>query len=166
MVWTFFDLAQPLIFFRAGTAKRSICFLFIRSPEAVGSALVVALAVVTLVAALLGWRGHWDPKSQRFALQMLLTAVAVVLASPHSHLHVVALLLPPLALVLARNDPGRPLASVWQIMLAAGFLLTWLGWIASDLRWLTGVYFILALMMLLMMLLGRLGFGAEKRLPT
>ncbi|MCL4532440.1 MAG: DUF2029 domain-containing protein [Actinobacteria bacterium] len=118
-------------------------------PEAAGSGLVLGLGAATVLGALLAWRGAWDPKSRRFALQMLLTATAVTLASPHSHLHGMALLLPPLALVLARGDAGRPLSMAWQAMLAAGFVLTWVGWLASDLRWLIGLYCLLAMVMLM-----------------
>ncbi len=118
-------------------------------PETVGSGLVLGLGALTVIGALLAWRGTWDPKSRRFALQMLLTATAVTLASPHSHLHGIALLLPPLALMLARGDGGRSLSGSWHAMLVAGFVLTWVGWLASDLRWLLGLYCILAMVMLL-----------------
>lgn len=160
-IGAFYPPAESFIFPEIMVNWRAIVVnLWPNIPEAAGSALVLGLGAVTALGALLAWRGGWDPRSREFALRMLVTTLAIVLASPHSHLHGVALLLPPLALALARDDTGRPLAVGWQAMLAAGFLLTWVGWLASDLRWLIGLYCLLAMMILLR----RLGPSAEKRL--
>ncbi len=67
-------------------------------PEATGSALLLLLEAATALGSLLAWRGRWDPSSPRFALQMLVTAMATILVAPHSHFHGTILLLAPLAL--------------------------------------------------------------------
>jgi hypothetical protein len=112
--------------------------------ESAGSLLVTGLGGATLLASLLVWRGGWEPGSRRFALQMLVATTAALVASPHSHLHGIALLLPPLALALARSgDDGVP-RELWHVVLPVGSLLSWAGWLYDPLRWLLAPYLLIA----------------------
>jgi hypothetical protein len=52
-----------------------------------------ALMTLSLIAV---WRGPWQPRSERFARQMLGTMIVVVFTSFHSHIHAATLLVVPL----------------------------------------------------------------------
>ncbi|HEX2922863.1 MAG TPA: glycosyltransferase family 87 protein [Chloroflexota bacterium] len=69
-------------------------------PDLTGSALVSILGFSTLLISLGAFIGPWAPRSPRFGTQMLALTLATLLASPHSHFHGLALLLPPAALLL------------------------------------------------------------------
>jgi hypothetical protein len=60
-----------------------------------------ALLTLTLIAV---WRGPWQPRSERFARQMLGTMIVAVFTSFHSHIHAATLLVVPLLAALR----GRP----------------------------------------------------------
>ena len=85
-----------------------------------------------------------EPKSTRFALQMLVTVAAAVVAAPHSHLHGITLLFAPLALAIARRSWECLPVPVWYLFCAAGFLLTWVGWLLVPLRWLLAPYLLVS----------------------
>ncbi len=115
----------------------------------VGSALTLALWGATLLVSLMAWRGEYDPRGRAFPLQMLITVLAAVLGSPHSHLHGVSLLFPPLALGLARGSWKALPRSLWGGLWVSGFVLSWLAWEYVPLRWLLAPYFLVAMAVLL-----------------
>jgi len=63
--------------------------------DSLGFLLTQVLAVVTIVIALLLWRGPWAPTRWRFVGQILGTTAATLLSAYHGHIHGVALLLVP-----------------------------------------------------------------------
>lgn len=132
---TSFIFPELMINWRAVIAN-----LWSTAPETAGSALVLLLAAATLGASLFAWKGHWDPASPRFPLQMLALAAATVVAAPHSHLHGVTMLLPPLGFALARSGELLRRVGLWTPLLVLGFLLSWLGWLWVPSRWLMGPY--------------------------
>lgn len=100
-----------------------------------GNLLMLGLGALTILASLVVWRGRWDPKSARFGWQMLVAMAAIVVGTPHSHLHGVALLFAPLALVLARTDRTTVLWGALQGLLAVALFLSWAGWVQASARW-------------------------------
>ncbi len=108
-------------------------------PELAGWGLVVALGAVTSLLSLLVWRGPWQPSSPRFAYQMLVTAIAVVLSAPHSHFHGLTLVLAPLAMTKTDGVLSR---RSWYLVLAVGYLLGLVVWPVESLRWLMALYLV------------------------
>lgn len=119
-------------------------------PEALGFALMLALAAATVLASLLAWRGRWDPTSPRFPRQMLVLMLATVLASPHSHYYGMVLLLGPLSVAIARPWQGTRLEGAWVPMLAVGYLLALALWPYRTLYWLMAPYLLSALTLLVL----------------
>ncbi|MCL4532088.1 MAG: DUF2029 domain-containing protein [Actinobacteria bacterium] len=119
-------------------------------PDGVGTALVVLLALATILVVMLAWRGEWDPGSPVFARQMLALTLATILASPHSHFHEAVLVLAPLAALLARSPAGVTPVAGWRTLLVGGLLLSVVLVPFVAQRWLFGPYLLLALAMLLL----------------
>lgn len=133
-------------------------------PEALGAILVPALGAGTAAFSLLAWRGAWDPASPRFPRQMLVTAMATIIASPHSHFHGAVLLLGPLALSLARPSHGMPLESIWRWALALGYLLALVVFPLRELSWLLVPYLLASMVLLtLQCQAASRGLGADKK---
>lgn len=130
--------------------RNLITHLWPEISSSAGSVAVLALGAATVLAVLLAWRGPWEPGSPRFRLQMLVVVVATVLASPHSHFHGAALLLAPLALVLAKPSKALPLDSAWPPMLALGYSLGLVVWPVRSLSWVMAAYFLLAMVLLIL----------------
>ena len=76
--------------------------LFPGLPPARGSVLTTVLSVTTLAALPLVWRGPWNPRAHRFALQISATLGITLLVAYHSHVHGAALLLVPSAAALSQ----------------------------------------------------------------
>lgn len=123
--------------------------LFPGLPESTGSSLVLLLGGLTVLLSLLVWRGKWEPSSPRFAGQTLALTLATLIAAPHSHFHGLAMLLAPLALVLARTGWRPALSPGWRRMLAAGYLLGLGVWPISDLAWLMAPFSMVAILLLI-----------------
>lgn len=129
-----------------------------------GSVLVLVLGAATVLAALSVWRGNWDATSPRFARQMLVTVLAVTLASPHSHIHGAAFLLPPLALSLPAVDDDVPAGKMWAALVALGYLLSLAIWPGGAPRWILVPYLLIAMTMMVHQLLTNSPSTAAKRL--
>ncbi len=69
--------------------------------EATGQLLVWTLSLLTMLAALLLWRGRWNPTSDTFGPKFAALSIAALVGSYHSHVHGAALLIVPLALAWA-----------------------------------------------------------------
>ncbi|MHB1158740.1 MAG: glycosyltransferase family 87 protein [Chloroflexota bacterium] len=119
-------------------------------PASTGSFLVLVLGVATVLAALLAWRGPWEPTSPRFLRQMLVVVLATLVASPHSHFHGAALLLAPAALAQAKPAKALPLDAAWPPMLALGCSLGLLIWPVRSLSWAMAASFLLAMALLIL----------------
>ena len=131
-----------------------------------GSVLVLVLGAATVLAALFVWRGRWDASSPRFARQMIVTVLAVTLASPHSHIHGAAFLLPPLALSLPAVDDAVPAGKVWTALLALGYALSLAIWPGGAARWILVPYFLVAMAMLIHQLQTDSPSTAEEKLQA
>jgi hypothetical protein len=99
--------------------------------DSTGSLLLFGLGLLTVMASLWAWRGPWVPQSPRFSFQMIALMIATLLASPHSHFHGLALLLPPAAMMM-RDLPGRPSLKGLETCGLAGIYL-----LATALWWLS-----------------------------
>ncbi len=84
-----------------------------------GKLITAILSFATVGLLPLVWRGSWEPRSERFAVQMLATVIVMMLASYHNHIHSAALLLIPGLAVAAQRKRPRYLASVFLIGLYA-----------------------------------------------
>lgn len=118
-------------------------------PAHIGSTLVAILGGATALASLLAWRGEWEPGSPRFARQMTATALATLAASPHSHFHGTALLLPFLALAMARSVAPDPYKWVWRATMAIGYVATFLV-LQDTSAWLLAPFFLVAMALLIL----------------
>jgi hypothetical protein len=123
--------------------------------EEMGTTLVRALGVITVLVSLLVWRGRWEPASARFGWQMLVAMLAVVVATPHSHLHGVILLFAPLALVIGRTDRKRYPAMMGTLtaLLLVGLVLSWGGWVQANARWVMAPLFLTSMALIMFHLL-------------
>jgi hypothetical protein len=65
--------------------------------EQMGLAVVSALSLLTMLAALLLFRGKWEPNSPSFAPRFCALTLGALIGSYHSHPHGAALLIVPLA---------------------------------------------------------------------
>ncbi len=83
-----------------------------------GQVLTSILSILTVGLLLLIWRGRWDPRGDRFGVQMLATIIVMMMASYHNHAHSAALLLVPGIAVAAQGSGPRSLRTI----LAAGLL--------------------------------------------
>lgn len=118
-------------------------------PESTGSFLMLLLGGITVLIALLVWRGRWEPSSPRFAGQTLALTLATLIAVPHSHFHGLAMLAAPLALVLARVGWGPALSHNWRMMVVGGYFLVLVVWAITDLAWLVAPSSTLVILLLI-----------------
>ncbi|MCL4531844.1 MAG: hypothetical protein M1582_01395, partial [Actinobacteria bacterium] len=116
--------------------------LFPGIPETAGGVLVLGLGAATVLLSLSVWRGSWSPSSPRFGQQMLVAALATVIASPHSHFHGTVLLLPPLAMVLAEHRGWLTVSMTGKAVVGVGYLLALIVFPLRDLSWLFVPYFL------------------------
>ncbi len=77
-----------------------------------GTLITAVLSIATVGLLPLVWRGSWDPRSERFAVQMLATVIIMMLASYHNHIHSAALLLIPGLAVAAQRKRPRSLMAI------------------------------------------------------
>ena len=78
-----------------------------------GMLLTLALAAATLFLLAWVWRGQWNPQSADFPVKILLTLLATLIASFHSHSYGAVLLAMPLVVVLSSGQFGK--AAWWVI---------------------------------------------------
>jgi len=108
-------------------------------PGELGSTVVLVAGVITVLISLAVWKGEWEPSSPRFARQMSAAALAVLVATPHSHLVGATLALAPLSLAFIPNWHA-PAARVLIPMLIIGYLLGFAIWPLGSPRWLMAPY--------------------------
>ncbi|HEX3722591.1 MAG TPA: glycosyltransferase family 87 protein [Nitrolancea sp.] len=72
-----------------------------------GLVLTALLSLISLVMLAVIWRGEWNPRSPRFANQMLATMIVSLLVAYHSQVHGAVLLMVPGALIAA-GSPSSP----------------------------------------------------------
>ena len=77
-----------------------------------GKLITAVLSIATVGLLPLVWWGSWDPRSERFAVQMLATVIIMMLASYHNHIHSAALLLIPGLAVAAQRKRPRSLMAI------------------------------------------------------
>jgi hypothetical protein len=111
---------------------------------------IVVMSVVTLLAVGHAWRGAFDPRADRFALQWCVLTVGTVLVDPHLYLQDTTLLaLPAISLLATTADRNR---STVALALFGGWALLGLGIYPNerlDLN-LFGVYMTAACLLLMM----------------
>ncbi len=83
--------------------------LFPNLPDGTGTALTWLMALLSFAALPFLWRGEWNPRSVRFAEQMLVSMIIVLMASFHSHIHGAVLLLVPGCVIMANGCRSRAL---------------------------------------------------------
>ncbi len=128
-------------------------FLINRWPgisEQTGVMLMGGSGALSILLSLLAWRGKWDPSSPRFPRQMLVTAIATLLAIPHSHFHGLVLLLAPLGLAVARPMSDAALSWSWRPLLVVGYLLGFILWPFENYRWVMVPFFFVAMLVLVL----------------
>ena len=140
-------------------------------PETAGSALMLTAGAATGLLTLLAWRGDWDPESPIFPIQLLVTVLATIIATPHSHFYGTVLALAPVAAMMSR--PVAPVLRPWiWYLLGLGYLLPLLRIFFQSVPpwWLAPYYFVAMLLLTLHVRksnLTRLGAsGAATRTPA
>lgn len=104
--------------------------------EQTGQWVTAAFSVLTLGVLPLIWRGEWNPRSERFAVQMLATVIVMMLASYHNHIHSAALLLIPGLAVAAQRARPRFLGTILAAGLFAPLPLYFVQGSAMSVSWL------------------------------
>jgi hypothetical protein len=95
--------------------------------EQMGLAVVSALSLLTMLAALLLFRGKWEPNSPSFAPRFCALTLGALIGSYHSHPHGAALLIVPLAAAWAA--PIFQFATriaVWAAVYVPTFYVLWI----------------------------------------
>ncbi len=77
-----------------------------------GKLVTAIFSILTVGTLPLVWRGAWDPRGERFAVQMLATVMVMMLASYHNHVHSAALLMIPGLVVAAQRNRPRYLVGI------------------------------------------------------
>jgi hypothetical protein len=95
--------------------------------EQVGLVIVWTLSLLTMLAALLVWRGKWDPDSPEFDLRFGLLSIGALVGSYHSHLHGAALLAVPIAAAWSSSllHPATRVV-LWLAVYAPTFFVLWI----------------------------------------
>ncbi len=83
--------------------------LFPNLPDGTGTALTWLMALMSFAVLPFLWRGEWNPRSSRFAEQMLVSMIVVVVASFHSFIHGGVLFLVPGCVIMALGCRSRAL---------------------------------------------------------
>jgi hypothetical protein len=95
-----------------------------------GQALTAVLAIATLAATVaIAWRSGWNPRSGLFPVQISATVVATLLVTYQSHTHGLALLIVPLAAVMAQAQPGPMTRGLVVALLVLPVLAMGLGYL-------------------------------------
>jgi len=127
--------------------RAAIIALFPGVSEELGSAIVLMAGAITVLISLTAWKGEWEPSSPRFARQMSAAVLAILVATPHSHILGATLALAPLALAIVPNE-RIPMARLWVALLALGYLLGFATWPLGYPRWPFAFYFFTLMLIL------------------
>jgi hypothetical protein len=91
-----------------------------------GALIVGVLSLLTMLAALLPWRGKWDPDAPTFAPRFCLLTLGALIASYHSHVHGAALLIVPLAAAWAAPTfRFATRVATWVSIYVLTFIVVW-----------------------------------------
>jgi hypothetical protein len=102
--------------------------------ETLGQTIVWTLSVLTMLAALLPFRGKWRPRSASFAPSFAVLTLGALVSSYHSHPHGAALLIVPLAAAWA-----APMfqvitrAAIWMAVYVPTFIVIWVTGVVEGL---------------------------------
>ena len=131
-----------------------------------GKLITVVLSIATVGLLPLVWRGPWDPRSERFAIQMLATVLVMMLASYHNHIHSAALLLIPGLAVAAQRKRPRDLVPILLTGLYAPLPLYFARASMMSVTWLFIALMLAALGIIVNGEVAALVGGEEPRLAT
>lgn len=92
---------------------RALVVNVLPNATALGLALTALLSVLSLAILVPIWRGGWEPRSPRFAAQMLATMIVTMLVAYHSQLHGLVLCMVPGAILLA-SQQAPP--AIWRLL--------------------------------------------------
>jgi hypothetical protein len=94
--------------------------------ENLGLTIVWTLSVLTMLLALLPFRGKWDPGDPSFAAKFCVLTLGVLVGSYHSHPHGAALLIVPLAAAWATSAFQVPTrVATWLAVYVPTFIVIW-----------------------------------------
>jgi hypothetical protein len=101
--------------------------------EGFGLVLVGALSGLTMLAALLLFRGKWDPQSPSFGPRFCALTLGALIGSYHSHPHGAALLVVPLASAWpAPMFRSATRFALWAAVYAPSFFVLWITGVVSH----------------------------------
>lgn len=83
------------------------------SSPAIGWGVAIAGLLVTLMACFLLWYRQWSQSKFRFSTALLGTLAATTAITWHSHLHMMAIILPPLVYLAVQNQIPKKLLYYW-----------------------------------------------------
>jgi hypothetical protein len=102
--------------------------------EQLGLGLVAALSGLTMLAALLLFRGKWDPQSPSFGARFCVLTLGALIGSYHSHPHGAALLIVPLAAAWAAPMfQSATRFAVWGAVYVPGLFVLWITGVVGHL---------------------------------
>jgi hypothetical protein len=102
--------------------------------EGLGLALVWSLSVLTMLVALLVWRGKWEPEAPSFAPRFCALTLGALVGSYHSHPHGAALLIVPLAAAWAAPTfQFATRAGVWAAVYIPTLIVIWVTGVVEGL---------------------------------
>ena len=94
--------------------------------ENLGLTIVWTLSILTMLLALLPFRGKWDPGDPSFAAKFCVLTLGVLVSSYHSHPHGAALLIVPLAAAWATSTFRIPTrVATWLAVYVPTFIVIW-----------------------------------------
>jgi len=102
--------------------------------ENLGLTIVWTLSILTMLLALLPFRGKWDPSDPTFAAKFCVLTLGVLVGSYHSHPHGAALLIVPLAAAWATSTFQLPTrVATWLAVYVPTFIVIWVTGIVEGL---------------------------------
>jgi hypothetical protein len=102
--------------------------------EELGLSLVWGLSLLTMVVALLPWRGKWDPSAPTFGPKFCVLTLGALVSSYHSHPHGAALLIVPLAAAWATSTLQLPTRlATWCAVYVPTLIVIWVTGVVDGL---------------------------------
>jgi hypothetical protein len=102
--------------------------------EQLGLGLVAALSGLTMLAALLLFRGKWNPQSPSFGARFCALTLGALIGSYHSHPHGAALLIVPLAAAWAAPMfQSATRFALWGAVYVPGLFVLWITGVVGHL---------------------------------
>lgn len=119
-------------------------------PESQAIALTLLLTVITLAILPVIWRGEWQPRGDRFALQMLATGIVTMLVGYDMHVHGATLLVVPAMILVTRRE------GPWIVPVVVNLSLFMLPLLAMYLPLLALLFAMLLILTLVAIIIGEL----------